>query len=64
MSNKKLEKKQILNQCIENIEQLGADARYWNDYDNYKKLKIQLESIDWWVKKAQQLVEKIDKESE
>ena len=64
MSNKKLEKKQILNQCIENIEQLGAYERYWNDYDNYKKLKIKLESIDWWVKKAQQLVEKIDKESE
>ena len=34
MSNKKLEKKQILNQCIENIEQLGADARYWNDFFN------------------------------
>lgn len=64
MSNKKLEKKQMLNQCIENIEQLGADARYENNNDNYNKLKVKLESIDWWVKKAQQLVEKIDKESE
>ena len=62
MNNKKIERKQMLNQCIESIEQLGADARYWNDYDNYNKLKIQLESIEWWLKKAQRLIEKTEME--
>lgn len=56
------EKKQMLYQCIESIEQLGADARFENNRDNYKILKVKLESINWWVVKAQRLVDKLDKE--
>lgn len=61
---KKIENKQMLKQCIESIEQLGADARYENNYEKYSRLKAKLESIEWWVKKAQILVEKIESESE
>lgn len=57
---KKYEEK--LNEYIEYIEQLGADARYENDYENYEKLRVKLESIEWWAKKAQKVLDKIEEE--
>lgn len=50
--------KDKLKEYIENIEQLSADSRYWNDYENYEKLEIELKSIIYWVNKAIKLIEK------
>lgn len=53
-----------LNRYIENIEQLGANARYYNNYnnyDNYDNLFIQLKSIEYWSKKAAKVVEGIQR---
>jgi len=50
-----------LNRYIENIEQLGANARYYNNYDNYDNLFIQLRSITYWSKKAAKVVEGIQR---
>lgn len=47
-----------LENYIENIEQLGADARFENDNKNYDVLKIKLESIIWWAKKSLKTLEK------
>jgi len=51
-----------IQEYIENIEQLGADARYEFDYENYNKLRVKLESIEWWSRKAQKVLDKIEKE--
>lgn len=54
-----------LEQFIDNIEQLSADARYENNYEQYDKLMITLNSIEWWTKKTKKLVEeKQEKEVE
>lgn len=54
-----------LEQFIDNIEQLSADARYENNYEQYDKLMITLNSIEWWCKKTKKLVEeKQEKEVE
>ena len=45
---------------IDNIEQLGADARYENNNEQYDKLLITLNSIEWWCKKTRKLVEKLE----
>ena len=60
MKEEKYEMK--IKEYIVNIEQLGADARYWFDYENYDKLRMELESIEWWAKKAQLLLNKLEKE--
>ena len=58
MRKNKLEKfEEELKECIEAIEQLGADARYWNDYERYDKVKDKLGSIQWWVKDAILLID-------
>ena len=54
--------KDKIKEYIENIEQLGADARYEFDYENYNKLRVTLESIEWWSKKAQKILDKVEKE--
>lgn len=54
--------KEKLEQYIENIEQLGADARYENDYDNYDKLRVKLESIITWCNMAIVLVNRLQRE--
>lgn len=41
---------------IENIEQLAADFRYYNDYKDYNKLLLELDSIIYWSKKAKKLI--------
>lgn len=46
---------------IEKIEQLGADARYENNLNDYDKLKISLESIAWWSEKAIKILDKMSK---
>lgn len=53
------DRKKRLKEYIENIEQLGADARYHYDYENYDKLKTQFDSITWWSKKANKELIKI-----
>lgn len=50
-----------LNKYIENIEQLGADARYYNDYDNYDQLRVLFKSTEYWSKKATKVVEEIQR---
>lgn len=44
--------KEKLKDYIENLEQLGANSRYYNNYEDYNKLYIQLKSIEYWAKKA------------
>ena len=46
---------------IDYVEQLGADARFLFDADNNEFLKIKLESIIYWCKKALKEIEKEDK---
>lgn len=53
------DRKKRLEEYIENIEQLGADARYHEGYENYDKLKIQFDSIEYWAKKANKELVKI-----
>ena len=53
-----------MKEYIENIEQLGADARYDFDLEYLGQLRIKLESIEWWAKKAQKVLDKIEKEEE
>ena len=55
--------KDKIKEYIENIEQLGADARYEFDYENYNKLRVKLESIEWLAKKGQKILDKIEKEN-
>ena len=57
MEKEKMEKKLAV--YIENIEQLGADARYHNNYESYDKLIIDVESIEYWAKKAAKLAKKL-----
>jgi len=47
-----------LKQYIENINQLGADARYEDDYD---RLRIKLESIKTWCNTAIVLINRLKK---
>ena len=48
---------------IEKIEQLGADSRYELHYENYEKLRLLLESIEWYSNKAQWILDKLEKEN-
>jgi len=48
---------------IEKIEQLGADSRYEVHYENYEKLRVLLESIEWYSNKAQKILDKLEKEN-
>ena len=43
---------------IENIEQLGADARFYFNNEKYDRLIVELESILYWSKKAIKEVKK------
>ncbi len=53
------DRKKRLEEYIENIEQLGADARFHNDYENYERLKIEFDSIEHWARKANRELIKI-----
>jgi hypothetical protein len=53
------DRKKRLKEYIENIEQLGADARFQDDYENYDILKTQFDSIEWWARKANRELIKI-----
>lgn len=65
-----MEEKEKLEEYIENIEQLGADSRFYNnalsinnDYEKYGEiLKTKLESIIYWSGKAIKEVNKKTKE--
>ena len=50
--------KQSLKQYIENINQLGADARY---EDNYEVLRVKLESIITWCNMAIVLLNRLER---
>lgn len=50
--------KERLKEYIENINQLGADARYEEDYD---RLRIKLESIKTWCNMAIVLLNRLEK---
>lgn len=50
--------KERLKQYIENINQLGADARY---EDNYDRLRIKLESIKTWCNATIVLLNRLEK---
>ncbi len=53
------DRKKRLEEYIENIEQLGADTRYHNGYENYDKLEILFDSIEHWCRKANRELVKI-----
>lgn len=53
--------KSKLKQYISNIEQLGADARYEYNNDNYTNLKRKLESIINWCNVAIVLINRLDR---
>lgn len=53
--------KERLEQYIKNIEQLGADARFENNRDNYDILRTKLESIITWCNMAIVLLNRLDK---
>lgn len=56
--------KDKIKQYIENIEQLGADSRYYNDLEKYDNLKVELESIIYWSEKAlKELKKELKKEN-
>jgi len=48
-----------LEQYIENINQLGADARY---EDNYDRLRTELDSIITWCNMAIVLLNRLERE--
>lgn len=50
-----------LREYIENINQLGADARY---EDNYDKIRIKLESISTWCNMAIVVLNRLKREGE
>lgn len=50
-----------LKQYISNIEQLGADARYEYNNDNYANLKKKLESIINWCNVAIVLINRLER---
>ena len=53
--------KERLKQYIENIEQLGADARYYNNANDYDRLRIELESIITWCNMTIVLLNRLEK---
>lgn len=53
--------KERLEQYIENIEQLGADARFENNRNNYDMLRTKLESIITWCNMAIVLLNRLSK---
>ena len=53
--------KERLKQYIENIEQLSADARYYNNANDYDRLRIELESIKTWCNTAIVLLNRLEK---
>lgn len=61
-----MEEKDIkkLEECVTNIEQLGADSRYSLDFENWGALDVKLYSIEYWAKKAQQIAQKLQEEEE
>lgn len=54
---KKTNKEKIFEE-IENIEQLGADARYYFNYDNLDKVLLEIDSIIWWCKSIKRRLKK------
>ena len=53
--------KDKLKQYISNIEQLGADARYEYNNDNYNNIKKKLESIVNWCNVAIVLINRLER---
>ena len=51
-----------LNTYISNIEQLGADARYYSDYEKWEHVETLMYSILTWAKKGQKTCQKIIQE--
>ena len=53
-----VEKNKIkLNKYVETLEQLGANARFYNNCDDYDRLHVQFKSIEYWAKKAAKVIE-------
>ena len=53
--------KEKVQEYIENIEQLGADTRYWFNQENNDNTKKELESLIYWCNKALKELKKEDK---
>lgn len=53
-----------LKECIESIEQLGADSRFSLNFENWGALEQKLYSIKYWSTKAMTIVQKIQEEEE
>lgn len=50
--------KEKIEEEIENIEQLGANARYYYGYDNLDKVLLEIDSIIWWCKNIKRRLKK------
>ena len=50
--------KEKIEEEIENIEQLGANARYYFNYDNLNKVLLEIDSIIWWCKSIKRRLKK------
>ena len=61
MKEKEIKK---LKEYIETIEQLGADSRYSLDFENWGALDIKLYSIEYWVRRARKIAQKLQEVEE
>lgn len=52
-------RKERIKEWIENVEELGAELRYFNDYENYDRFKPILDGLKYWSNKIQREVKKI-----
>lgn len=59
-----MKNREQLKKCISNMQTLSRDAEFENNRDGYEKLKIKLESIEYWAKEGKKALRKVVKESE
>lgn len=52
-------RKERIKEWIENVEELGADLRHYNYYDDYDKFQPILDGLKYWSNKIQREVKKI-----
>lgn len=61
MNEKEIKK---LEECVTNIEQLGADSRWSLDFENWGAIDVKLYSIEYWARKGRKLAEKLQEVEE
>lgn len=52
-------RKERIKMWIENIEELGASLRYYNDYEKYDNFKPILDGLKYWSNKIQNEANKV-----